>query len=59
MSVPAGGTPVTLKSRVADTLYARGVSGITYVFTPTTPWQDVASEDAAALVASGYFRVVS
>ena len=57
-SIPSDGTPVTLASRAPETLYARGVSGTTYVFTPATPAQDVAPEDASALVASGYFRVV-
>jgi len=54
-----GGPPITLESRAEETLYARGVSGTTYVFTPGRSAQPVASEDAGPLVASGYFRVVS
>jgi hypothetical protein len=49
---------VTLESQARETLYARGVSGTTYVFTAATPSQTVQSEDARALLASGYFRVV-
>jgi hypothetical protein len=58
MRVPAiGDEPVRLEPREQTTFYARGATGRTYVFDPADGGQLVHPADAAALLASGLFRV--